>query len=207
MLHRRCPLIAVVLSVVVVVVVVPTARAHETKAVGAVNLIIGWGDEPAFSGLKNAVEVDVRDQAGAGVNDPTASLTVDVAFGSEHVSLPLRPVRDVTGKFRAWLLPTRAGTYSFHVTGTIRGQAVDTTSTCSDTTFACVVEASSIQFPVKDPSVGQLAEGVSRMLPRADAAADSARQARSIGLAAAAGAALALVASVVALRRRWRTHV
>lgn len=44
--------------------------AHEHKEIGALRLTIGWGDEPSYSGFKNAVEVDIADAAGAPVIDP-----------------------------------------------------------------------------------------------------------------------------------------
>src|SRR5690348_3167290 len=114
--------------------VVP-ASAHERKTSGPYTLTIGWDDEPAFIGFRNAVEVDVVETAGAAVPDLTdASMTVDVSFGDQHLTLPMRPVFRQPGKLRAFLLPTRAGTYSFQFKGTIKGQAIDAASTCSDTT-------------------------------------------------------------------------
>ena len=41
------------------------APAHETKLIGAGRLTIGWAEEPALSGLKNAIEIDVVDTRGA----------------------------------------------------------------------------------------------------------------------------------------------
>jgi hypothetical protein len=169
--------------------------AHDTKKAGAVSLTIGWGDEPAFSGSRNSVDVDVADARGA-VIDPAASLAVEVVFGDERVSLPLSPAFDRPGRFRAWLVPTRPGTYTFHVTGQIRGQAIDVTSTCSDTTFECVADVSDVQFPARDPSAGQLADRISRAMPRADRAMEAAASARTIGLAALGMAAVALLATI-----------
>jgi hypothetical protein len=182
-----------------------SAGAHDRKQAGAVTLVIGWGDEPAFSGSRNSVDVDVADARGAAVADPGASLSVDVVFGSERISLPLAAAPDRPGRYRAWLVPTRAGTYTFHVAGTIRGQAIDVTTTCSDTTFACVADVSDVQFPAKDPSAGQLADRISRALPRADRAIEDAAAARTIGLTAIGVAALALAASIgIGVRRGGR---
>jgi hypothetical protein len=174
-----------------------SAAAHETKSVGALKLTVGWGDEPAFSGFKNFVEVDVVDGAGRPVTDlGGGALSADVAFGDEHIPLALLPARGEPGKFRAWLVPTRPGTYRFHITGAINGQPIDMTSTCSDTTFACVADVSDIQFPIKDPSAGQLADRISRELPRAEAAMTAAGGARTLALAGLAGAVVALGAAI-----------
>jgi hypothetical protein len=69
-------------------------------------------------------------------------------------------------------------------------------STCSDTTFACVADVSDIQFPVKDPSAGQLADRISRELPRAEAAMTAAAGARTLAIGGLAGAVLALGAAI-----------
>jgi hypothetical protein len=110
----------------------------------------------------------------------------------------------VPGRFRASLVPTRAGTYAFHVTGTVKGQAVDVRSTCSESTFHCVSDASDLQFPAKDPSTGQLAESIGRALPRAERALDTAAGARRLALVAVAVAGLALVVAVVLGARKGR---
>lgn len=177
------------------------ASAHEKQSVAGVQLTIGWGEEPAFSGSRNSVEVDVTDAAGAPVTDLGGSLSAEVSFGDERITLTLLPAGHRPGKFRAWLVPTRSGTYTFHITGTVKGQAVDVRSTCSDTTFHCVTDISAVQFPVKDPSAGQLAESVGRALPRAEHALDAASSARNLALVALALAAAALAAAI-ALRPR-----
>ena len=118
--------------------------AHEMRVVGPFHLMIGWGDEPALSGLKNSVEVDIS-EAGVPVSDVGGALAVEVMFGEKQTRLPLSPVRDRPGKVRAWLVPTRPGTYTFHIIGTVKGQPVDTTSTCSHDVR--VREDVSEQFP------------------------------------------------------------
>ena len=151
---------------------------------GQLHLTIGWGDEPAFSGFKNFVDVDVADADGKPVTDAAGPLAVEISFGEERTTLPLLPSRNLPGKFRAWIVPTRAGAYTFHITGTVKGQAIDVTSSCSDKTFACVTDASDVQFPAKDPSLGQLADSVKRVLPRADRAAEMAANARIVAFLA-----------------------
>jgi hypothetical protein len=178
-----------------------TADGHERKVVGRYQLVIGWGDEPAFSGLKNAVEIDVTDSAGTPVTElGGGTLSVEVIYGDQRVTLPLRAVRQPPGKFRAWLVPTRAGTYTFHVSGTIKGEALDVSSTCSDHTFACVSDVADLQFPAKDPSPGQLADRLGRGLPRAEEAASTAGVARGIAFAAIALAAVAIAVAMMKAR-------
>ncbi len=170
-----------------------TANAHERKSAGSYHLVIGWGDEPAFTGVKNAVEIDLTDSAGKPVTAlGGGTLSAEVVFGDERVTLPLRPVLQSPGKYQAWLIPTRPGVYTFHISGTVQGVALDVSSTCSDTTFACVDAAADLQFPAKDPSPAELADRVSRGLPRAEDAASTASTARTIAVSALAVAAAAI---------------
>lgn len=39
------------------------------------------------------------------------------------------------GDYRGWLIPTRPGKYTFHFTGTIKGDPIDERITASPTTF------------------------------------------------------------------------
>jgi hypothetical protein len=203
--QRRRSYPAIALGMTLLLIRAVPAPAHEKRVVGPYRLTIGWGEEPVFTGSRNFVTVAVSDAADRPVTDPGASLAVEVAFGNERITLPLQPVRQRPDEFRAWLLPTRSGTYTFHITGMVKGQTIDATSTCSDKTFHCVTDVAEIQFPAKDPSTGQLAERVSRALPRAERAVDTAARARVIAIAAMAVAALALTASVVlAVQRRQK---
>jgi hypothetical protein len=182
----------------------PAASAHERKGIGKLHLTLGWGDEPAYSGSRNFVTVAVADESGAPVTDPEGTLAVEVSYGEQRLALPLLPEGGRPGEFRASLVPTRAGIYTFHITGKIKGQTIDVSSTCSDKTFDCVTDVSEVQFPAKDPSAGELAERVSRALPRAERAVADAAGARNIALAAAGVALLALAAAVGFGVRRGR---
>jgi hypothetical protein len=196
---------SVVLGITLALLGAPAASAHDHLVSGDYRLTIGWADEPAFVGFKNAVSVAITDKAESPVLDAVAPLMVEVSFGEQRTSLPLEAVRQRPGEFRAWLLPTRPGTYAFRIVGTIRGQHVDAATTCSEKTFHCVAELASIQFPAKDPSLGDLAERVSRTLPRAERAGESATSARVFAILAAVAAGAALVSSFVALNRSRQT--
>jgi hypothetical protein len=178
--------------------------AHDAHVVGPYRLEIGWGDEPAFTGIRNSVVVEITDAAGGGPVEDLGggSLSAEVSFGSERVVVPLEPVWGHRHEHRAWILPTRPGTYTFHITGKVKDQPIDISSTCSEKTFDCVRNSTEIQFPAKDPSIGQLAERIDRSLPRADRALESAARARTVAFSAIAVSALALIAAIgISLRR------
>jgi hypothetical protein len=180
--------------------------AHDSHVAGPYRLEIGWDEEPAFTGMRNAVVVEITEAAGGAplIDLGGGSLSAEVSFGTERVVLPLQPAWGRRNEYRASIIPTRAGTYTFHITGRVKNVPIDITSACSEKTFDCVADASEIQFPVKDPSVGQLAERLDRSLPRNEQARDSAARARTMSYAAIALAALALLLALGLGARRGR---
>ena len=189
-------------ALILVTAATTPAFAHEKKVVGPVHLVIGWGTEPAVSGLRNSVEVALTDSAGKPVVDGPTQLSVQVSFGDQRVELPLLPSGDRPGLYLAWLVPTRAGTYTFHIAGKVKGHSIATTSTCSSRTFECVVDGSDMQFPAKDPSTAELADRSSRSLTRAERATDDARRAWWMALVAVVLSAGALAVVLVNARTR-----
>src|SRR4051812_14122624 len=91
--------------------------AHVEKRSGPFRVTMGWGEEPAYSGAPNFVEVAVADGAGTPVVVPPGALDAEVSFGQAAavITLPLVPAAE-RGKLRATIVPTRPGTYRFHVT-------------------------------------------------------------------------------------------
>jgi hypothetical protein len=138
-------LLVVGLVVGAAVLFAPGASAHDTRKVGDLAVSVGWRDEPAFAGLPNAAEITAVDDRGTPVVDLKASLSATISFGDATVVKPLLPREP--GVYAAEVVPTQPGTYSFHVAGTLDGQTVDIDSTCSDTTFECVADASEVEFP------------------------------------------------------------
>ncbi|HZN16229.1 MAG TPA: hypothetical protein VFB78_18320 [Acidimicrobiales bacterium] len=176
------------------------ASAHETKQVGALTMTIGWGEEPAYSGLTNSIDVTFANADAMPVVDAAGALTVEIAFGTERNTVSLLP-GGRPGLYQAKFVPTRSGTYSFRVAGKIAGLAIDTTSTCSSQSFDCVTDVAAIQFPAKDPASGELLTRLDREQARADRSARNAKNAVRIAVAAVA---VAVVALVVAARRGRR---
>lgn len=199
---------------VLALMVTAPASAHETRAGGPVRFVVGWGDEPTYTGVKNSVQVTVSEANGAPVTDLGDTLSVEVIKGDEKATLPLVAnfrvgTSGTPGDYRAWLTPTRPGAYTFRLTGTVRGQKVDETFTSSKTTFNEVEDLTTIAFPAKDPSTGQLATRIDREVPRLEAAlrqaedrADGARTLALAGVGVGAAGLMAAAAALVVARRR-----
>ncbi len=175
------------------------AVAHEHRHVGPIEMVVGWADEPAFVGFKNGVQL-ILAAADRPLLDLGDTLKVEVLFGNEKLGpVPLQRAFGKTygrpGDYRAPLIPTRAGTYTFHFVGTIKDQKVDQSFTCSEKTFDCVDDSSGIEFPAKDPSRAELAGRVERLSPRIEAVQAAATEAKD---GAATGRTLAIVGIVLA---------
>ena len=140
----------------VIFMAAPAAFAHEHRAVGKYEFTVGWNDEPAYAGFKNAVGVEIEDASHKPVTDGV-DLKVEVGTGTSKVTLPMEAAFGQPGNYRSSIVPTRPGKYTFHFTGTIRGEAVDATFTSSETTFDDIKSPSDVQFPAKDPTTGDLA--------------------------------------------------
>ena len=182
------------------------AVAHETRVVGDVVMVVGWSNEPTYAGFQNAAGVRLseagpsEDEEGPPISD--AELQVEILFGDESSTtttgpLPMEEAFSEPGLFEADIIPSRPGTYTYHVTGTAAGQTIDELFTSSEDTFSNVNIPADIQFPEQDPTAGELAQAVERLSSRVEEGGDT----TALWIAIASGV-LALIALMVALRKR-----
>ena len=113
----------------------------------------------------------IKDAAGKPVtdlNDGDLKVTVSVG-GQTSDALDLLNTFDpdtglgVPGDYEAPIMPTAPGDYTFHLTGSIHGTAVDETATSSDATFNSVVDATGIQFPNQLPALTDIITRLDRI--------------------------------------------
>ncbi|TMI76795.1 MAG: hypothetical protein E6H04_14700 [Bacillati bacterium ANGP1] len=155
-----------------------------------------------------AMAHEQRDAAGKPVNDLGDTLKVEVRFSGQTMGpLSLNPGYDpdahlgVPGEYLAPVIPTRPGNYAFHFTGKIRNQTVDETFTTSEKTFDPAADPSAIEFPAKDPGVGELAMRIERLGPRIDAAQAAAAQLRTLAFTGIVLGAAGLLLGLSSRRR------
>lgn len=173
-----------------------SAVAHTTRTVGPYELKVGWVSEPAYAGILNSLELGVTDtRTNAPVSGLEKTLRVQLAAGGlAPVTLAIEPAEDEAGAYRAWVIPTVTGSYTFHVTGKIEAQNVDEKFASGPDTFADVTSAAGAQYPVKVPQASDLAAQLADLRASAD-------QARLIAIAAVAIGIVALAAALVTRRR------
>lgn len=200
---------------------ITTVSAHAVQPFGGYTVAIGWINEPTYIGVPNGVQVFVWQGTGDGyVSHPVSDLNGDqtkpdlqvtVSFGSTtSKALFLAPAFDSdTGRgnpaeYDAPLTPTQVGAYTFHLTGSIHGTAVDKSFTSADNTFNAAEDQSSVDFPNPQPAIGavstkvdQVSNRVTSVLGDAQRAASSANDAANTGNRATVLAIIALIVAVV----------
>ena len=175
------------------------ALAHEHRRIGDIEVVVGWADEPALAGYTNAVQFIVE---GPGAEEGDLEVTVAFGEGVRGQPVPLEPAFDNPSEYLAPIIPTRPGTYTFEISGTVGSQAIDETFTSSENTFDNVRNPAELEFPEQDPTRGELAERLERLSQRETTGGEGS----SDGLARLlAGAALILALVAVALAARRRT--
>jgi hypothetical protein len=196
------------------------ALAHEEREVGQFHLAVGFGEEPAYAGQENSVQLILNDAQENPVTDLGDTLKVEVGYQDQTLpAMTMEPNFEVgefgtPGDYRAFFFPTRPGSYSFHFTGSIKGQQIDETFTSGPQTFSDVQDSSGVEFPVKDPTTGELATRLDREVQRvttsaqaqAAAAKDQADSAHTLALigivVGGVGLVVGAIGLVLATRRR-----
>jgi hypothetical protein len=205
--HRLAPVIA---ALIVLLVPFASAFAHEHRQVGGYELVVGWVDEPTYAGFQNGVQVRINDAAGKPFADLADTLKVEVIYGRQKTeAVPLVPAFGAKsgrqGEYRAAIIPTRSGVYTFHLIGTIKDQKVDESFTASERTFDLVRESSEIEFPARDPTRAELAARIQRMGPRLDRTNETLDAVKAVAVVGLGIGGLGVVAALLAIRSR-RSH-
>ena len=208
--------LAVVGGLVAAGVVIPAvaASAHAEWEQGPYDFAMGFGTEPAYVGFPNSVEVIIHLKKGLkGVDTAADTLNATVAYGSAQphpVTLEGNFDEDSGGSpgdYRGAFVPTQAGKYTMRLFGKVGNTKVDKTFSSSPTTFASVVDPSTIEYPTKIPTATELNAKVDRELPRIQAQAtsaanDAASSAKTLAVVGIVVGVLALVVGGVALARK-----
>ena len=131
------------------------ALAHEEREVAGCEVEVGFMNEPVFAGGRSGLEIFVNkdDKPVEGLEQ---TLKAEVIVGEAKRDLPLNARWGEAGAYESVFIPTVAGPYTFHLTGTIDGTPVDESFTSSPEGFNEVQEATAAQFPVQLPTAAEL---------------------------------------------------
>jgi hypothetical protein len=116
----------IALLALLLVLLTNTALAHERIVSGDYAFVLGWLEEPPVVGLKNAALVEVTTaQDDQPVEGAEGTLTAQIVYGGKSKELLLRPLEGQPGTYVGDFIPTRRGTYTLKLSGTIDGQAIE----------------------------------------------------------------------------------
>ncbi|HLG72056.1 MAG TPA: hypothetical protein VK009_16680 [Chloroflexota bacterium] len=155
------------------------ASAHEQRDVGPYHFAVGFLNEPSIVDQMNGIDLTVTTAADKKpVDGLDKTLKAEVIVGGNARSMPisLQARFGMPGKYAGYFIPTMAGSYIFHFSGTIDGQPIDQRFESGPGRFDDVQPLAPLQFPRKldDPAA------VQAQLADAQAAAN---QGRALGIA------------------------
>jgi hypothetical protein len=197
---RRIAL-ALVLAALIIPFTALVAMAHRHTTVGDYTLVIGFHNEPAYQGEPNGLDLFVTNTATKeNINGLADSLKVEIIFGSSKKELAIKPQWGRDGAYTAYLLPTQAGDYTWHIWGDIKGTPVDVSMTSSPETFSAIAPKSAVAFPVAEATPAELQA-------QAAAAQQAAQLALIIGVIGALLGVAGIVVGLLGLRARGTAAV
>jgi hypothetical protein len=149
--------------------------------VGDYELVIGFHNEPAYQGEPNGLDLFVTDlTTGEPVNGLEETLQAEIIYGASKQELTIEAQWGQDGAYTAYVIPTEAGDYTWHIWGEIEGTPVDVSMTSSPDTFSSVAPKNEVAFPAAEPTLNELR--------------DQARLALTVGIV---GAVLGLIGIVM----------
>ena len=104
------------------------AYAHLTKKFGNLSVTVGWSNEPALVGELNNAIVGVNQTSGktsTGVINALANMNILAKYGGVTKPLDFVPSEQTDGLYNGKMIPTRIGSYSLVMNGTIQGQKIN----------------------------------------------------------------------------------
>jgi hypothetical protein len=136
MLQTKIALLPIALFALIIIILAfsfsnaELAYAHITKKFGNITLEVGWSNEPALVGELNNAIVQVN-QTSDGKNNSTAvinalaDMNIVVKYGGATKPLDFEPSEETEGLYNGKMIPTRIGSYSLVMNGTIQGQKIN----------------------------------------------------------------------------------
>src|SRR5919199_3366545 len=104
------------------------AYAHITKMFGNIQIEVGWNNEPPLVGLLNNAIVQVNQTSGKNTQTPIinalANMDIAAKYGGVTKPLDFVPSEETEGLYNGQMIPTRVGSYSLVLNGTIQDQKI-----------------------------------------------------------------------------------
>ena len=136
------------------------ALGHERRAVGPYTFVVGWINEPSYVNLLNSLDLTVTETSGGkAVEGLEKTLKADLTFGGSTTPQPLTLAArfGLPGKYSGYVMPTKTGDYTFHITGTVGTTNIDEKFESGPGRFGSIESTDPLQYPQKVLSSSDLA--------------------------------------------------
>jgi hypothetical protein len=136
------------------------ALGHERRSVGPYTFVVGWLNEPAYVNAINSLDLTVTETNGAkAVEGLDKTLKADLTFGGTTTpqALTLAARFGLPGHYAGYVLPTKVGDYTFHITGTVGTMNIDERFESGPGRFGSIESTDPLQYPAKLVSNADLA--------------------------------------------------
>ena len=104
------------------------AYAHITKQFGNISLEVGWTEEPSLVGQLNSALIVVEKTVTGGNSTPVSNalsqLDIKEKYGGITKPIDFVPSEQTEGGYEAKIIPTRIGSYSLLMNGSIQNQNI-----------------------------------------------------------------------------------
>jgi hypothetical protein len=118
--------LALLTGIVAALLIVGPALAHTRIVKGDFAFVLGWLDEPPVANMKNAALIAITTASdNQPINSAEATLTAQIQYGGKTRDLILRPLAGNPGTYIGDFIPTRRGTYTLKIGGTLNNQPID----------------------------------------------------------------------------------
>jgi hypothetical protein len=128
------------------------ALGHERRNVGPYTFVVGWINEPSYVNLLNSLDLTVTEtNGGKAVEGLDKTLKADLTFGGSTTPQPLVIAARFgqPGKYSGYVMPTKVGEYTFHITGTVGTTNIDEKFESGPGRFGSIESTDALQYPQK----------------------------------------------------------
>jgi hypothetical protein len=136
------------------------ALGHERRAVGPYTFVVGWINEPSYVDLLNSLDLTVTETSGGkAVEGLEKTLKADLTYGGLTTPQPLVIAARFgqPGHYTGYVMPTKTGEYTFHITGTVGTTNIDEKFQSGPGRFGSIESTDALQYPAKVVSNADLA--------------------------------------------------
>jgi hypothetical protein len=163
---------ALILAILAMPLLATPALGHERRMVGPYQFVVGWLNEPAFSGQVNGIDLTVTDttKSNAAVEGLEQTLKAEIFYGGLTAghAVTLRARFGQPGKYAADVMPTKDGSYTFRIFGKVGATDVNEKFESGPKTFGDVEPLSALQYPQTVPNGAELGDRLAALQTSVD---------------------------------------